>query len=84
MWDEITYAFPNFNDYIVEVWECSLGMDMLFHPTPYWACDYLAMLGSKSIHVSKMVPECHKMYQIRPKYILNWNLEILFSPLTPF
>ena len=29
----------------------SLGMDKLFHPTPYWACDYL--LGSKLKHVSK-------------------------------
>ena len=21
------------------------SMDMLFHPTLYWACDYLSMLG---------------------------------------
>ena len=30
----------------------SLGMDKLFHPTVYWACDYLSMLGLKSNHVS--------------------------------
>ena len=31
----------------------SLGMDKWFHPTLYWACDYLSMLGVKFIHVSK-------------------------------
>ena len=28
-------------------------MDKLFHLTLYWACDYLSMLVSKLIHVSK-------------------------------
>ena len=27
-----------------------------FHPTLYWACDYLSMLGLKLIHVSKRAP----------------------------
>ena len=31
----------------------SLGMDKQFYPTLLWACDYLSMLGSKLIHVSK-------------------------------
>ena len=31
----------------------SLGMDNKFHPTLYWPCDYLSMLGWKLIHVSK-------------------------------
>ena len=31
----------------------SLGMDALFHPTLYWVCDYLFMLGLKLIHISK-------------------------------
>ena len=31
----------------------SLGKDVEFHPTLYWACDYICMLGLKSIHVSK-------------------------------
>ena len=39
----------------------SLWMDKLFHPTLYWACDYLSMLGSKLIHVCKRGPRspCH-------------------------
>ena len=31
-----------------------LGTDKQFHPTHYWACDYLSMLGLKLSHVSKM------------------------------
>ena len=31
----------------------SLGMDKLFHPTLYMACDYVSMLGLKLNHVSK-------------------------------
>ena len=38
-----------FNSATVEV----LGMDKLFHPTLYKACDYLSMLGLKFNHVSK-------------------------------
>ena len=34
----------------------SLRMDKKFHPTLYWACDYLTMLGLRSIHVSKKYP----------------------------
>ena len=30
-----------------------LGRDKLFHPTLYWACNYLSMLGLKLIHVNK-------------------------------
>ena len=35
---------------IASIIEC--GKDTRFHPTPYWACDYLSML----IHVSKWEP----------------------------
>ena len=31
VWGEITYLYPNFNGYTVEV----LGMDKQFHPTRY-------------------------------------------------
>ena len=31
-----------------------VGMFKLFHNTLYWACDYLFMLGLKSIHISKV------------------------------
>ena len=34
----------------------SLGMDKLFHPTLYWACDYLSMLGLKLNRVCKSGP----------------------------
>ena len=41
----------------------SLGIDKKFHPTLYWACDYLSMLGLKLIHVSK---RGHRHLQIKP------------------
>ena len=31
-------------------------MDKLFHPTLYWVCDYLSMLGYKLIYVCKRDP----------------------------
>ena len=31
----------------------SLGMDQLFHPPLYWACDYLSMLEKKLNHKNK-------------------------------
>ena len=34
----------------------SLGMDKKFHPTLYWACDYLSMLRWMLNHVSKRGP----------------------------
>ena len=34
----------------------SLKMDKYFHPTLYWACDYLSMLGLELNHVSKWSP----------------------------
>ena len=37
----------------VECNRWSLGMDKQFHPTLYWACGYLSMLGLKLNHVSK-------------------------------
>ena len=31
----------------------NLGLGKYFHPTHYWACHYLSMLGLRLIHVSK-------------------------------
>ena len=31
-------------------------MDKTFHPTFYWSCDNLSMLGLKLIHISKGIP----------------------------
>ena len=53
VWDNITYPFPYPNDATADVF----GMDTLFHPTLYWACDYLSMLGLRLIHVSERGPE---------------------------
>ena len=36
----------------------SLEMDMQFHTTLYWTCDYASMLGLKSAHISKRGPRC--------------------------
>ena len=49
MWDEVAYPFLYFSG--PNRW--SLGMVRWFHPTLFWACDYLSMLGLKLIHVSK-------------------------------
>ena len=49
--DGITYPFLNFNGSTIEVWECISNTKS--HPTLYWACDYLSMLGLKLNHVSK-------------------------------
>ena len=46
-YDAITYPFPHFNG-----WE----LIKRIHPTLYDGCDYLSMLGSKLIHVSKRGP----------------------------
>ena len=45
--NEIIYPFLNFNRCTVEV-----GKWKKFHPILYLTCDYLSMLGLKSIHVS--------------------------------
>ena len=39
-------------------------MDKWFHPTLYWACDYLYMLRLKLIHVSKRGPAVNKQSHI--------------------
>ena len=58
VWDEISCSFPNFNSW-------SLEKDMWFHPTLYWACDYLYMLRYKLIHISK---RGHIGYCLEPDY----------------
>ena len=35
------------------------GIDEQYHPTIYWACGYLSMLGWKFIYVSKGAPEVY-------------------------
>ena len=50
VWDQITYPFPNFNG-ITEVWEWISN----FTPQFYNGCNYLSILGSKLIHVSKRI-----------------------------
>ena len=63
VWDEITFPFQNFQQR--SCW--SLGMDKEFHPTPYWACDYLSMSGLKSIHISKVT----RLWQMLTMIILD-------------
>ena len=40
----------------------NLGMDMLFHPRLYWACDCLSMPGLKLNHVSKRGPRASLLF----------------------
>ena len=71
VWDEITYPFPSFNGYTVEVWEwisefiphckCwSLGMDKWIHSTLYNECNYLYMLEWKLNHWKRLM-RSHKI-----------------------
>ena len=48
VWDEITYPFPNLK---YHCWREE--MDRKFHPKLYNVCNYLSMLISKLMHVSK-------------------------------
>ena len=50
--DEITYPFPNFKGYTIEVWEWISNFITL-----YLASNFLSMLGFKQIHVSEGAPE---------------------------
>ena len=63
IWDEITYPFLN---------RWSLGMNMEFHPTLYWACDYLYMLGLKLKYVSKRATEALDELTWIPAWIYNY------------
>ena len=35
-----------------------LGMDKQFHPTLYWSCDYVSVIGLKLFRVSKKLSMC--------------------------
>ena len=52
MCGEIPYSFPIFKGAAVEI----CGMNKWLHPTLYWVCDYLSMLGLKLIYVDKRGP----------------------------
>ena len=46
----------------------SLGMNNLFHPTLYWACDYLTTLGLNLTHGCKIGPGSYG-YELRLRNI---------------
>ena len=56
------------------------GIEKLFHPTFYWACDYLSVLTLKLIHVSKRgyrwLYHCSltlSYVTVNPLYIFCWH-----------
>ena len=49
MWDEVIHPFPK----LQRCNRCNLEMDYRFHPTLYWACDLLSILGTTLNNVSK-------------------------------
>ena len=61
----------------------SLGMDMLFHPTFNWACDYLSMLGLKLNHVSKRGNRIwrYKSYSTQINSAIRVRWRHIFRPL---
>ena len=57
----------------------SLGMDKSFHPTLYWACDYLSMPGLKLNYVSKRSPRYHYTSKWFIINAFDWIIEKLKS-----
>ena len=60
-------------NYITKLQRCcrwSLGINKWFHPTLYWACDYLYMEGLKLINVRKGVPN---KWQWSPLLRRQWS-----------
>ena len=60
MWDAITYPFPNFNSYTVEVWEWISN----FIPHFCNGCDYLSMLGDLMKPGSPSKVNCMAQFRI--------------------
>ena len=66
----------------------SLGMDMSFHSTLCWQCDYLSMLGLKLIYASKRgrccVTDvlCKYVHRVTPNAISTTFWAALYQPLT--
>ena len=58
-------------------------MDEYFHPTLYFTCGFLSMLGSNLIHISKRA--IFKHVNIQKFWLLkNKNLEYVFIDSTEF
>ena len=55
----------------------SLWMDKQFHPTLYWVCDYIFMMGLQLIHLSKRAPRKHNA-DGKPLY---FSVEFLSIPM---
>ena len=63
MWDEITYASPNFNS-------ATFLMNKKLNPKLYLVCDYLSVMGLKLIDISKGDTMCHRiMMNICKSYV---------------
>ena len=39
VWDDISYPFPNFNGYTVEVWEWTIPLHIIIDVITYLCCD---------------------------------------------
>ena len=83
MVNEITYSFPNLHRY--NRWR--LRMDKCFHPTFYWACRYLSMLGLKLIYVTKFVSglwyKSHRWFMQERRNSIANALELCLSCTNP-
>ena len=55
----------------------SLEMDKQFHPTLYWACEYLYILGLKSNHVSKGAPHNNVIVSAAGWKLINLDAQII-------
>ena len=66
VWDEITYAFPNFHGCTTEVWEFDL--------TLYNACNYLPMSGLKRIRGYSSSPR-EQITQFKRKYYAETSFQ---------
>ena len=53
---KLVVASMNSDDYSIVTGNGLVSSGEFFHPTRYWVCDCVSILGLKLIHVSKMVP----------------------------
>ena len=67
MWDEFTYAFPNFNDFTVEVW------GWIHNFIPHFICDYTSTVELKLSHVSKWGPGIHNLQRVSWQQFNGWK-----------
>ena len=75
VWVEITYPFPNFNGYTVEVWEWISN----FIPLLYWACNYLSTQAISEWLHPWFTALIHRWVKTEPQRPVTWSFDVFFD-----